>query len=309
VIGGLSTLKQLLQENPGLARQRSTREHSATLLHYCSANGVEGYRQKTPNNIVEITRILLDAGADVDAAAAVYGSDCTALGLVATSVHPEKAGVQEELMQILLDHGAVMEKSGITGSRHSLIRGCLANGRPRSARWLAERGAKLEIAEAAGTGRLDVVKTFFDSNGDLKPPATRDDLQRGFVWACGYGYQDVVEFLLSHGANLEDDAGSGEPPLHMAVVGASLSIVKLLTARGAQLKRLNGYGGTPLSQAGWSFVNGDPNDDYAPIFDALLAAGAHIEDGWLAWLDKQNGRTAEQKAQIAEVLRKYGAKS
>jgi ankyrin repeat protein len=309
VIGDVSTLKQLLRENPGLARQRSTREHRATLLHYCSANGVEGYRQKTPKNIVEITRSLLEAGAEVDAGADVYGGDCTTLGLAATSVHPEKAGVQEELMQQLLDYGAVMDKSGITGGRHSLIRGCLANGRPRAARWLAEHGARLDLEGAAGTGRLDVVKTFFDSNGDLKPPASQQDLQRGFVWACGYGDEDVVEFLLSHGADLKDDAGSDEPPLHMAVVGANLSIVELLIARGAPLEQLNGYGGTPLGQAGWSFVNGDPDDDYVSIFDALLAAGAHIEDGWLAWLDKQKGRTAEQKARIGEVLRRYGAKS
>jgi ankyrin repeat protein len=310
VIGDVSTLKQLLRENPGLARQRSTREHRATLLHYCSANGVEGYRQKTPKNIVEITRILLEAGAEVDAGADVYGGDSATLGLAATSVHAEKAGVQEELMQVLLDHGAVMDKSGITGGGHSLIRGCLANGRPRAARWLAEHGAKLDLdfEGAAGTGRLDVVKTFFDSNGDLKPPASQQDLQRGFVWACGYGYEDVVEFLLSHGADPKDGAGRDEPPLHMAVVGASVSIIKLLIARGAPLEQLNGYGGTPLRQAGWSFVNGEP-DDYVPIFDALLAAGAHIEDGWLAWLDKQKGRTAEQKARIAEVLRSYGAKS
>jgi hypothetical protein len=309
VTGNVPALQRLLRENPGLIRQRSTREHRATLLHYCSANGVEGYRQKTPKNIVEITGILLEAGAEVDAGANVYGGDCTTLGLAATSVHPEKAGVQEELMQMLLDHGAVMNTSGITGGRHSLIRGCLANGRPAAARWLVERGAKLDLEVAAGTGRLDFVKTFFDSTGHLKPPATREDLQRGFVWACGYGHEDVVEFLLRHGADLEDDAGSDEPPLHMAVVGASLSIVKLLIARGAPLEQLNGYGGTPLGQAGWSFVNGDPDHDYVPIFDALLAAGAHIEDGWLAWLERQEGRPAEQKSRIAEMLRRYGAKS
>jgi hypothetical protein len=309
VTGDVSTLQQLLRENPGLARQRSAREHSATLLHYCSANGVEGYRQRTPKNIVEIASILLEAGAEVDAGAAVYGGDCTTLGLAATSVHPEKAGVQEDLMQVLLDYGAVMDKPGITGRPHSLIRGCLANGRSRAARWLAEHGAKLDLEGAAGTGRLDVVKTFFDSNGDLKPPATQQDLQRGFVWACGYGCEDVVRFLLSLGANLEDDAGSGQPPLHMAVVGASLSVVKLLIARGAPLEQLNRYGGTPLGQSGWSFVNGDPDEDYVPIFDALLAGGAHIENGWLAWLDKQKGRKVEQKARIAEVLRRYGAKS
>jgi ankyrin repeat protein len=309
VIGNVSTLKQLLRKNPGLTRQRSTREHRATLLHYCAANGIEGYRQRTPKNIAEITTILLEAGAEVDAVADVYGGDCTTLGLAATSVHPEKAGVQEELMQVLLDHGAVMDKSGIAGGDHSLIRGCLANGRPRAARWLAERGANLDLEGAAGTGRLDIVKTFFDSTGDLKPAVSRKDLQRGFVWACGYSYEDVVEFLLSHGADLKDDAGSDEPPLHMAVVGASLSIVKLLIARGAPLEQLNGYGGTPLGQAGWSFVNGDSDEDYVPIFETLLAAGAHIEDGWLAWLDKQKGRTKEQKARIADVLRRHGAKS
>jgi hypothetical protein len=92
--GDAATLKHLLGEEPELVRARSTREHGATLLHYVSANGVEGYRQKTPLNIVEIAEILLRAGAEVDATADVYGGGCTALGLAATSVHPELAGVQ-----------------------------------------------------------------------------------------------------------------------------------------------------------------------------------------------------------------------
>ena len=60
-------LKKLLREDPELIRARSTREHRATLLHYVSANGVESYRQKTPKNIVRITKLLLDAGAEAKA--------------------------------------------------------------------------------------------------------------------------------------------------------------------------------------------------------------------------------------------------
>lgn len=68
--GDAAALRRLLGENPGLAEARSSRitpfdppRHEAALLHYLAANGVEGYRQRTPANAVEIAAILLDAGA------------------------------------------------------------------------------------------------------------------------------------------------------------------------------------------------------------------------------------------------------
>src|SRR5438552_5864906 len=67
ITGDVVTLKSLLHANAELIQARSTREHHATLLHYVGANGVEGYRQKTPKNAVEIAKILLEAGAEVDA--------------------------------------------------------------------------------------------------------------------------------------------------------------------------------------------------------------------------------------------------
>src|SRR5207245_160323 len=54
VNGDIATLERLLRQDPELIRTRSTREHRATLLHYVSANGVEGFRQKTPRNVVQI---------------------------------------------------------------------------------------------------------------------------------------------------------------------------------------------------------------------------------------------------------------
>ena len=78
-------------------------------------------------------------------------------------------------------------------------------------------------------------------------------------------------------------------------------MIKLLLNHGASLEELNAYGGTALGQAGWSFVNGNPQVDYVPIFELLLAAGAKIEDGWLSWLDRQGAaplprRLASQKS-------------
>jgi ankyrin repeat protein len=200
VSGDLKALTRLLRENRALIRQRSTREHRATLLHYTSANGVEGYQQKTPQNIVEIAELLLKSGAEVDAEANVYGGGCTTLGLAATSVHPEVAGVQELLLQLLLDYGAEIEKQNLAGNNQGAVISCLANGRPRAGAFLAARDARLDLESAGGIGRLDVVKTFFSPDGALKPPATKRQLQNGFLWACMYGREDVVLFLLEHAA-------------------------------------------------------------------------------------------------------------
>src|SRR5947207_11639254 len=45
VSGDAAALERVLRGHPKVIRARSTREHGATLLHYVSANGVQGYRQ------------------------------------------------------------------------------------------------------------------------------------------------------------------------------------------------------------------------------------------------------------------------
>ncbi len=184
VKGDIATLERLLREESELIRARSTREHRATLLHYVSANGVEGYRQKSPKNAAEIAKVLLQAGAEVDAEADVYGGGATTLGLVATSVHPERTGVQTALMQMLLDHGAVIDHHRGAGNDQRAVNGCLANDRPQAAEFLAARGAHLDLEGAAGVGRLDVVKSFFTDDGSPKPNVTKAEMQSGFIWAC-----------------------------------------------------------------------------------------------------------------------------
>jgi ankyrin repeat protein len=299
VNGDVPTLHRLLSEDPKLVRASSTREHGATLLHYAAANGVEGYRQKTPQNIVEIAEILLDAGSEVDAMANVYGGGCTTLGLAATSVHPERAGVQEAVLQKLLDHGARVEPPPIAGNRHDIVVGCLANGRPRAAEFLASHGAPLDLVGAAGLGRLDILKGFFDENGNLQSNATKEQLNEGFLFACGYGRNGVVEFLLERGVDLAAHRGDGQTALHWAAMGGQLDTVKLLLRHNPPLEAKNVYGGTVLGQTMWSAAHGGDADAYIAILEALVAAGAKVPerhtpvnarvDAWLA----QHGSRAE----------------
>jgi hypothetical protein len=313
VTGDLPRLQELLRKYPDLPLHRSTREHSATLLHYTAANGVEGYRQKTPQNIVAIAQLLLESGAEIDAEADVYGGGCTTLGLAATSIHPEVAGVMEPLLELLLAHGARMEHPQAGGNGQGAILGCLANGRVRSAVFFAKRQARLNLETAAGVGRLDVVKTYFDASGALLPSASPAQRQKGFIWACMYGWEEVALYLLDHGADLLDRADSGATPLHWAAGGAHLGIVKALIACGAPLEEVNQWGGTVLEHAGHGFDHCPPQadlvPDFVPTFEALLSAGARIQGNWLAWIATRKNYSDAEKARVAEVFRRHGATS
>jgi len=284
VRGDLAGLRRLLDTQPGLVQARSTRDHGATLLHYVAANGVEDDRQRTPPNIVAIAELLLEAGADVDATANVYGGGATALGLAATSVHPERAGVQEDLMRLLLAHGASIGPG--------LVRACLSNGRGRAAEFLADYGADLELDEAAGVGRLDLVKAYFTEDGSLLPHAAQEQLQEGFLHACEYGRDEVAEYLIAHGVDLAALGPGGQTSMHRSVIGGHPSTVRLLLRHGAPLETKNRYGGTVLEQALWSAGHGGDAETYLDILEALAAAGARLPerhvpvnarvDAWLA---------------------------
>ena len=289
VSGDVTTLKRLLREHPDLIRARSTREHRATLLHYVAANGVENYRQVTPKNIAETTEILLAAGAEVDAEADVYGGGCTTLGLVATSAPPSIAGVQQDVIDVLLNHGARMDLPGIGGNRHALVRACLANGQPGAAEYLVGRGAPLDLPGAAGTGRVDAVRRFFNENGGLNANATRAQMVDGFSLACAYGRTDVVDFFLERG--LEVDAqltghGEGHTGLHVAAFHGHVDVVNALLRRGARVDVIDKTWGTPplvWALTGWSKEPAIGAGRYHQVVARLVAAGASVTPDLVDW--------------------------
>ncbi len=285
VSGTLSTLEMLLRGNDDLIRLRSTRKHHSTLLHYVGANGVEGFRQKTPENAVRIAEVLLDAGAEVDAVADMYGGSTT-LGLVATSIHPERAGVQRALIDLLISRGASISRPGAGGHNQLLVNSCLANGRAEAAEILAERGAPLDLEGAAGIGRLDIVRTFFDDEGGLRATATSAQMTAGFTWACEYGRTDVADFLLDHGMKITAALKHhGETGLHWAALGGHPVTVALLLRRGASVDAVDKtWGGTPLGWAlfGWRSRPPRERDRYYDVVGALVGAGAAVRPEWLA---------------------------
>jgi len=283
ITGDVGALNSLLRESPELVRKRSTREHEAPLIHYVAANGVENFRQKTPKNIVEITKLLLDAGSEVDAASQAYGKAATALGLAATSYHPAKAGVQLELLDELLRADASVD--GAPGGWNPLV-ASLHNGRGDAAVFLANRGARLDLEAAAGTGRIDALPHFIDERGTLKSGATKEQLNYGFIWACEYGHASTIKYLLDRKFQPDWTFMHGETGLHWAAFGGHAEIVELLLSQtDAPVNAKDKvHEGTPLGWAIYGWANVAPefkNARYHETVERLVRAGAIVQKDWL----------------------------
>jgi ankyrin repeat protein len=304
--GDTSGLRTLLQMHPSLIGQRSSLPHHATLLHYIADNGVESLGSY-PRNAVEVLDMLLGAGADVDATADFYGGGATTLGLVATSMHPAREGVQVPLLERLLAAGAQIDAPEAAGKRHRAVNGCLANGRPEAAVWLAEHGALLDLEASAGVGRLDIVESFFDRDGKLKDAEDWAQLGPALVWASEYGHLAVMNFLMDRGVD-PGEAINGIYALDMAVCGGHLAAIRLLIQRGAPLESQNRYGGTPLGMAFYVLGQRDavhtwpePAVDELAVIEALVSAGASGVSEMLSGMADSPLRTA-----VGALLRRYG---
>jgi hypothetical protein len=273
VNGDLAALQDALRRDPALIRARSNRVcafdppvHRATLFHYVAANGVEAYHQKTPPNAVEIARALLQAGAEPDALADMYGAECTTMSMLVSSSHPAEAGLQVPLVALLLDSGAAIEGRG-TRKWGAPVFTALAFGMIGAAKVLAERGARIDLPAAAGLGLAD------DAAG-LLPSADAEARHRALSLAAQHGQAEIVRLLLEVGEdpnryNLEGNHAH-TTPLHQAVLGGHEAVVRLLVERGARLDiRDTLWQGTPL---GWALHGGGKAHPH--MADCLRSLGA-----------------------------------
>jgi ankyrin repeat protein len=243
------------------------------LMHYVGPNGIEYFRQLTPRNAPEIARLLIAAGADVNATADMYGGGATVLGLSATSITPAIAGVVEPLLGALIDGGATIAADG-----GALVNGCLRNGRLEAASYLARRGAEVNLEGAAGIGRLDLVQACFDDAGALTPASTAEQVKDGFTWACEFGHADVVRYLLDRGVDIAATVKHhGQTGLHWAAGGGHVETVEVLLGAGAPVNAKDqSVGGTPIDWADFGKANnrfGVAPERYDRVVALLRAAG------------------------------------
>jgi ankyrin repeat protein len=244
--GDADQLRALIQADPALATARSSCSHP-TLLQCLVLDGRDSPRQ------VEMARILVDAGADVNAplVAAAGMNNAVAIGY-------------------LLDRGGAIDGTG----GWSPLEEALYWNSQRARDLLLQRGASIRnLRIAAGLGRVDVMRTFFNADGSLRPEAGGVDwpwenrspkmasfnqerqgiIDNALVYACMHGHLDAAAFLLDQGAQLNTIPGGFDysgTALHYAAFNGQRAMVDFLLARGADVEiKDTKIGQTPASWA------------------------------------------------------------
>jgi ankyrin repeat protein len=274
--GDVQRLERILSSAPDLVHARATSVeppydgyfHGATLLHHVAGNPVRG---ELSDSIVEVAQVLLRSGADPQALCGGGPSQPetgggTVLQLLASGRQAHVQGFTERLIDLLLEHGARLDTEG--GLFAALYHTVEHRGQREVAAMLHERGVRADLPTAAGLGRLDLVRTFFDDGGSLvegaddvwrrtvRAGATASDdeiLADALLAASVNGWDEVVSFLLDRRADVNGVRPWGPfpvTPLHGAAWAGWPRVVTLLVGRGADpALREPTHGGTALDWA------------------------------------------------------------
>jgi ankyrin repeat protein len=267
--GNVNELKSLVSQDPTLATGRSSKSHP-TLLQCLVLDAGD------VANKADLANVLMDAGADLNEPLVACGG-CDNVGIAA----------------LLLNRGAAINGDG----GWSPLEEALYWNSPGMIDLLLQRGASVaNLRIAAGLGRTDLIESFFNADGSLKPEAgvinwpwgdlhaidssnhgrqgkeslaakfnswsndRQSLIDNAFVYACMHGHIEAARLLLQKGANINAIPGGFDyagSGLHYASLNGHLAMAQFLIEHGADASlKDTKVGGTP---AGWADHGGHPD--------------------------------------------------
>lgn len=217
--GDVGRLREHLKQHPELVHEHVRFDggnyfRNPTLLDFVAENPVR--HGKLPSTIVDVARVIIDAGADP---AALNET----LGLVSTGMVPRQCRAQVPLIDLLCARGA---------DPYSALHAAALHGEFEAVEALLKRGGKIDLPIAAALGRTDEARQLI---------STADGNQRhlAMVSAAMFGHVEIVRLLLEAGEDPDRynpiGAHAHSTPLHQAALGGHEDVVRLLVERGARL--------------------------------------------------------------------------
>ena len=200
--GEVERVRVLVTENQDLAPALlvDNKGGSGTPLH--AATDWPGYFANGP----EIVSILMDAGADPNIA--VEGS-----WHAETPLHWAASSDDVDVARALIDGGANIEATGASLGGGTPLDDAVGYGCWQVARLLVERGAQVDLGQAAALGLMTRVKELLAAD-----PTTPEELNDAFWLACAGGQRRMAAHLLEVGADLNGTPswGGNSTPLDAA---------------------------------------------------------------------------------------------
>jgi ankyrin repeat protein len=213
--GDDAALRTLLAEHPELATARLTSVGGRTLLHV--ATDWPGHRP----NVGVTVRVLVDAGADVDAPGPGRHPE--------TALHWAASSDDLEALDALLDCGADVNVRGAVIADGTPLADATAFGQWQAARRLLERGAVATAWEAAAMGLLPEVRDLLADEAPGSPEITSC-----FWGACHGGHQETAVYLLERGADVNWVGWDDLTPLDVADRTGARDLVDWLRQNGGR---------------------------------------------------------------------------
>jgi ankyrin repeat protein len=285
VRGDLDGVRNLLQKNPQSIEEKD--ELGFTPLAWAAEKGQN-----------EAASLLLSLGANADAtnSSGRYPIDWAATSghlplveLLADKTSNDKSvtlflAVQQQqvpVVKFLLEHGANPNIHYPASNTTMPLHLAAGQGDVEEARLLLEHGADVNGIEqnnstpliyAIGGTSKEMVELLFAHGASIhEKPGYWSTFQN---WALGAGDTNIAALLLAHGADVNAKDGDGKTALHFATQQGTLQAVEWLLKNGADVNARDNKGVTPLSLTKF----------------------------------RNRGREIEKRKDVADLLRKYGAK-
>ena len=273
----------------------------------------EELRAAANHSRLDLVRLLIDAGADVNAPAS-EGGKRTRGGW--TTLQEAAGEGHLALVQLLLEAGADVNAPAGKNFGRTALQAAVENGDLPLVQLLLEAGADVNAPAGKGCGRtalqaaaeeghLALVQLLLEAGADVDAPAGKEYGHTALQAAVENGDLALVQLLLEAGADVNAPASKeyGQTALQAAASRGDLALVQLLLEAGADVNAPagKGYGRTALQAAA--------EEGHLALVQLLLEAGADVN----APAGEEYGRTALQAAasfgyvDIVQVLLKAGA--